>query len=204
MILTFSIILWIIQGAACIAAILYYPKYKHSSQRYFVYFLSYVVLNEILGYLVSANGYANWFLYNIFTIVSFSFYFYWFFAILKEKKMVILLSILFSVSIFYALIYEDFFSAIWSIPLTVGTIIILILATIFYRNLLNKTEVVNFKRSQKFWIVSGLLIFYLGFLPIQLFMFTLSIKGIPIRIMITILNIILYGCYIKSFLCLKK
>lgn len=201
MIKLLSVILWFFQGAAFLAAILYWNKYKTTTQRYFVYFLAYVVVHETMGYFVGSN---NLYIYNVYIILSFAFYLFWFYLILKHKRMIIALSIVFFISVCIAVLFENFWNDLWKIPSITGTIIVLINSTLFYRSLLNKAEVVDYQKSQEFWIVTGLLIFYIAFLPILMFWRFIDNTSLPFRIIITVLNIILSGCFIMSFLCLRK
>ncbi|WP_157823365.1 hypothetical protein [Olleya sp. 1-3] len=187
-----------------IFAVRYWDSYKNSKQRYFLHFLCYVLFSEvfaaILGPVLKIN---NYFVFNIYTVASFLFYLFWFNTIIENKKVINSFLIVFVASVVFSLFRESFVDQLWSIPLTTGTVIIIITSAIFFKNFLNKKEVVNFKSSQPFWIIAGLLIFYIGFLPIQLLMFYLETYSDSYTVIISLLNVILYGSIIKSFLCLK-
>jgi len=197
--------MWIFQVAAFTVATITYKKHKNTKQKYFIYFLGFVLVVELLGYLIpQLFKIKNQFIYNIFTIVSFSFYLYWFNLILKRKRLINIGYILFAISIFFSIFFEDFFKDLWKISLTTGTVLVLFFSVFFYYDLLKRNEVFYYQKSQNFWIVTGLLIFYIAFLPIQLLQPYLDVKSINYRIIITILNIILYGIFTISFLCTKK
>lgn len=198
------ILLWSFQVAAFIAAILMWQKYKNTTQRNFLFFLGFVVIIEILGYILPKQfNIKSAYIYNVFTIVSGFFYLFWFWLILKYKRLILVFVSVFLIVIFHALLFQDF-AKLWKTPLIVLTILILISSTVFFSDLLGRKEAVNFKSDQKFWIVTGVLIFYIGYLPIPLLQKYLSISGIYFRLTIMILNIIMYGFLTKSFLCLKK
>ena len=203
--LTTRILLWSFQIAAFIAAVLMWRKAKNTKQKHFVYFLGFVLVIELLGYgIPQIFQIKSQFIYNCFTVISLLFYLFWFRKILVNKKIINLFVILFLIATCTAIFIEDFWLSLWRIPLITGIIMILICAIIFYYELLQSDKIINYRESQTFWIVTGLLIFYIGFLPLLLFQPYLKVSKISYRIPITILNIIMYGFFIKSFLCLKK
>ena len=205
MILTFIILLWTFQVAAFIAATLTWKKYKNSTQKNFIFFLGFVLIVEILGYIISQFFHMkSQRVYNVYTVVSFYFFLYWFNLILNKKLLIKIFVLVFSISIGFAILYENFLTELWRIPLTIGTILILICSGLFYYKLLNSDEIFYYQKSQKFWIVTGLLIFYIAFLPIQLFQPYLNISSLTYSISLTVLNILLYGFLTISFLCIKK
>jgi len=194
------------QVAALFAAIWYWKDYKHTTQRYFLIFLIYVVCHEILGlicqyFLKSSND----IIYNIFTVVSFVFYFSWFYRILQQRKWFVkVLFAVFVVVFLYDLFDKNPLVFLYLNPIIVGALCILILTISYFVELLNTNAITTFARSQKFWIVTGLFLFYIGLLPLLLFHSYLSYEGHFYETVITVLNIVLYSCYFKSFLCLKK
>lgn len=189
---------------ALIAAIRYWPLYKDSTQRLFLYFLIYVVLNETVGLVFRILESPSAFIYNIYMIISFSFYLYWFGLILKKKKMAHLFLLLFLITVLFSLNYESFWESLLLLPFTVGTVFVLFCVASYFLDLLEKTYTINLQRSQKFWIITGLLIFNIGFLPLVFFQSELNTFGIAYSLIITLLNVILYVSYIIGFLCLRK
>ena len=191
--------------AALIAAIIKWPRYKDTPQRYFLHFLIYVTFNEILGYiLIYIFDMNNSFIYNIYTCVSFLFYFYWFRLILVNKRIILIFVILFVGSTTYSLFFESFWNDLWLAPYYVGTILILLCSVMYFSSLVRQEEVVHFRRLQPFWIATGLLVFHFGFLPTFIFS-EWSLIGSPTnKIILTSLIVILYSSYFISFLCLRK
>ena len=205
MLLTLKILLWVSQLAAFIAASITWNTYKKTTQKYFIYFLGFVLIVEFLGHTIPIIfGIKSQFVYNIFTVFSFYFYLYWFNSILNKKSLIKIFALVFSISIVVALIFEDFMLRLWRVPLTTGTFLILICSGIFYYNLLNSNDIFKYQKSQKFWIVTALLIFYIALLPIQLLQPYLKVSSLSYGISLTILNILMYGLIATSFLCLKK
>ena len=198
------LIMWLPQIAAFVFAIVMWPKYKNTTQRNFIYFLGFVLVIECFGYLLPIlYGVKSGYVYNVYTIISGLFLLTWFKSILQTKKLVIVFISVFIASIGYCLFFQAF-GVLWKIPLVVLAITILICSTVFFSDLLTKNEVVNFKTDQKFWIVTGCLVFYISYLPLVLLQKYFGLSGIYYRIPITINIILMFGFIIKSFLCLKK
>jgi len=198
------IVMWSFQVAAFTAAILFWQNYKNTTQKYFLYFLGYVLITECLGFTIpKIYGVKSQSIYNVFTIISVLFYLFWFYKIVKFKKIVIIFIPLFLLSIIYAIFFENFFKNLWVAPLITGTIVVLISSVLYYYDLLERVDIVNYQKLQPFWIVTGLLIFYVGFLPLLLFQPYLASSNYYI-ISILILNAIMYGFFTISFLCLKN
>ena len=198
------LIMWLPQIAAFVFAIVMWPKYKNTTQRNFIYFLGFVLVIECFGYLLPIlYGVKRGSVYNVYTIISGLFLLTWFKSILQTKKLVIVFIFVFIASIGYSLFFQAF-GVLWKIPLVVLAIAILICSTVFFSDLLTKNEVVNFKTDQKFWIVTGCLVFYISYLPLVLLQKYFGLSGIYYRIPITINIILMFGFIIKSFLCLKK
>ena len=198
------LIMWLPQIAAFVFAIVMWPKYKNTTQRNFIYFLGFVLVIECFGYLLPIlYGVKSAYVYNTYTIISGLFLLIWFKSILQTKRLVIVFISVFIASIGYCLFFQAF-GVLWKIPLVVLAIAILICSTVFFSDLLTKNEVVNFKTDQKFWIVTGCLVFYISYLPLVLLQKYFGLSGIYYRIPITINIILMFGFIIKSFLCLKK
>lgn len=199
------IILYIFQVTAFIAAALMWQKYNHTKQRYFLHFMIYVLITEAVAYCFAfIYEISNQSVYNIFTVVSGFFYLFWFYSLLKQKKIILTFLVVFIISIIVAIFKEDFLESLWRIPLTTITVQLLICATLYFSNLLNSIDVISFKKEQQFWIVTGLLIFYLGFLPLQLLQQHIDIKTSNYLFAIVVLNSVMYGFFTIGFICLKK
>ncbi|WP_046755294.1 hypothetical protein [Kordia jejudonensis] len=194
------------QIAALVAAIWYWKRYKHSTQRHFLWFLMYVVCHEIVG--LSYKYFfkmSNDIFYNLYTIISFLFYFLWFYKILQKRKWFVhIILTTFSILFLYDLFDKNPFHELYLNPIIVGSFGVLILTISYFVELLNTDSIVSFARSQTFWIVTGLFSFYIGLLPLLLFHAYLKYGSDFYTIVITVLNVVLYGCYLKSFLCLKQ
>jgi len=91
---------------------------------------------------------------------------------------------------------------------TMGSIIMICLCMLYYYSLFKQDEYVDLKKDPVFWIISGYFIFYTAGIGINTFFEKLvevrRDHAISLRyILINGLNVVLYGCWIISFLCLK-
>ncbi len=200
-----KIALWSILVLALIIGVLNWNKFKKTSQRYFLYLIAVVLFSEGLAtYMKEVLNYSNYPIYNILSLLLFLFYFYWFNLILKTKKWFKPVTVIFTVSILISLFTESFFNGIWKVMWSIGAVLVLFCVYLYYSELLHKPLVIKFQKMPEFWIVTGVLMYHIGFLPLLLFMTFFDSNTYYYRIPILILNIILYSCFIKSFLCFKS
>lgn len=191
--------------AALVAAIWFWKYYKNTSERYFLYYLIYSVLNEFLGfYFKRLFGIDNYIIYNIYMVVSFLFYLYWFQQILKNKILVYILVGFFTVCALYSSITEKMFEKLFRYAFIAGIICIISLTIYYFVKALQSEKITFFLKDSKFWIVTGLFLFHLGFLPILLLHDKLIITNTTYFLVMTALNVVLYSCYIKAFICTKE
>ncbi len=196
---------YLVLMAALIAAIWRWPLYKDSTQRWFLHFIIYSVATEVLGHIVGNYlNRNNSFIFNSYMIISFSFYFHWFGLILKKKKWVYIMFGFFMVSTLYSIIYESFWKDLFHWPFVVGTIFTLLCVSLYFIESLEEKDIVNLQRSQRFWIIAGLTIFHIGFLPILFLGTYMETYGSLYSAVLTLTNVVLYGSYTISFLCLRK
>ena len=195
----------LIELTAAIIATVYFKKYLASNEKYFLFFLWYTFLMDLTGVCLDYNSVDNNFIYEIFTVSSFLFYFYWYYLILKFKifrKITVLLTAIFIVMTIITHTISSLGGQGYAFA--TGAIGILMLTLFNFYQLLNGDEVLNVKYKLSFWISTALLLFYLGIIPLILLSKYLDIKGLSNNIILLSLNIILYGCYIIGFIWTKK
>ena len=199
--ITSKIILYLTQVVALLVAIKHWNAIKNTSQKYFLHFMCYVVLHEtsviVLRYIFDIKIEI---LNNGFTIISFLFYYWWYHKILKRRKIIYVLLLIFIASFSASLMLEDL-NKLWKYPLITGTFSILILVSILFSEILRDITAVNYLKSQKFWFSTGLLIFYIGFLPVLYFQNVVDTKSSHYGLIMAFLNVLLYGSFIIGFLC---
>lgn len=155
----------------------------------------------------------NYWLYNIFLILIFSFYVYYFRAFIINKihrliLQVLALGFIFS-SILYFIFTDVYFTAFSPYTMILGTILLFLSVVLFYFELLRSDIMLKLKFFLPLYISIGALIFYLCVTPIDLFSRYFSKENsIFVNLRVTILlgaNIFMYLTFIIGFLvCSEK
>lgn len=196
----------IIQLLACIAAIFYWKNYKSTPLWIFLPLLMYTVINEVSIQVLMKSGVINSprMFYNVYSIISFLAYLYWFDKILKLKYWKWIVLVIFLSATCYDLLQEQEVKQLFKAGLITQAIVILSFSVVYFSRLLNEDRVIHYWKIPEFWFILGLLTFYIGFTP--LLMMTGLDLGITrvYAISINILNLILYGCYIIGFYVTSK
>lgn len=200
-----QICLWSILLGAFYCSIYYWNSYKNSAQRYFPHFLFFTVLIELTATFCSFNLHKKPnIVYNIYLVVSMLFYLTWLTSISKKKALPKIFILVFVCSALVSVFTESVSKDIYGISFITGSLLILFGSFLFFKQLIEGEEAVNFLNNQQFWIMSGLLIFHIGFLPVYLMINYLNMNDYRIAMVIPILNILLYGCFIIGFRCRNK
>ena len=187
-----------IQLLACCAAIYYWRHYRQTPMWIFLPFLIYTFCNEILAIVLSYH-YPVRILYNLYILISFGVYMYWFDKLLKFRFWKWIIWILFAAAFIYDAFTINLIKNLIKTTVNVQAVLLLIFSLVFFVKLLRSNEVIYYQRLPEFWIVCGLLMFYIGYVPLSLYLG----QGYNILhiyyIAIIILNLLLYGGYIVGF-----
>lgn len=194
--------------ATAILATLNLKKYITSTEKYFVYFLWFTIIVEIVGVVMrDFFEIANLSVYNFYMLASFLFFLYWYRSILKRsllKWIVGVFALFFSVVAIWNMATQS-----WGVyhkyTFVTGALFTLICAIFHFWQLLNSDEILEVKYKLSFWISTGLLLFNMGMIPFMLLSEYFNFRGNAYYIFIIIgLNLILYGCYSIGFLWTKE
>ena len=158
------------QIVTAIAGSMCYYKYKDTYLKYFLFLLWYIVLNDLAAKLYSINiSIYNVFFYNIFQIVSFTFYLLLFKNVvksLKNKKIIsILLAFYYTSYLINLLFIDDFFKDYFSNTYVIGAALIITSILIFLYEILKSDIILHINKMMVFWISIGLLLMYLPNIP---------------------------------------
>jgi len=170
---------------------LYYLKRKespHFNSKLLVWFLWLTVFVEIVGFyavlaylteyrifsFIKGTPFQNniWW-YNLYSVVDFIFFTYYFTSFLKSKWMIYFFRILvaiflgYSVSIFF--LTDELFLSSSSSVMIFGSLIVLLSVLSFYYELLRSDLILNLKRFLPIYISIGVLIFNLSVTPLTFF-----------------------------------
>jgi len=200
----------LIEVITVIIGFFYIKKIKNTVYVEFIYLLMYVAINEIIAFILVVNfNFPNDFLYNIYDIITVLFYLYFYRAIIKNKKtkkLINYFSLLFIVSyvLEYFFLKFNLLTDNASYSPHFGSVLIIIVLILFLFEIINNEKIVfNLYKSIIFWISIGLLLFYVGSIPIFISKEIMS-YNITYQYILFGLNLIMYGCFILGFILSKK
>ena len=198
------------EGLALLASIVFYPKYGQTALKYLPYILGYMFVLELFAMDIwRAIGY-NAIFYNVFNSAFFLFFFYVFFHFLTRKtnkKLVLVITALFLGTLLYDLYMLNFIVVPLLHSYIAGGCFIIICVVLYFLELLNSPRVLNIRQDLMFWFGAGLLLFYVGYIPIKITRLAFSTTDntfLFLRIVHQILIVILYGCFTAGLLWKKR
>ncbi len=207
-------------AAECLAAVLgivFFYKYKNTILKYFLFYLIYIVFIENFGiYLysyLSKNPLGdidnNSIVYNIYNIVSFSYFlllYRYFITNKSHKKWIYSFFIIYLVTVFINAFFENYLKEPQTIPYIVASILLIITIVFYFIELLNSRKVLHVKHNLLFWIAVGLLIYYIGNIPFRIVRgYYAHLADISILFLINIsLTIVMNLCFIIGFIWSNK
>ncbi|MNK20012.1 hypothetical protein D3C87_382440 [compost metagenome] len=169
------------------------------------------VLTEFVGSnLTRWTGLINYCVFNIYILVSFTYYLILLKYLLVHRNhkrfadILLIIFVLFYICDFI-FIQKTIFEA-FTFSFAFGVIFVLILSCLYLVEIFNSKKILNFGKSIFFWFILGVLLFHVPFLP-----FMLAIKWFLIEsnetiysLMLFILNLLMYGCFIIGFIWSEK
>ena len=175
-------------AAAFIVSMISLPRYHDSSLRFLPFILLYTFLNETLGYLIYSypefklidkEGFEHYniIIYNIYDIIFFPYFYYVFWSYIiyeKYKKIVFLGGALFFLISFFNLYFQNPMLTSQIITYVYGGLF-LIYCILLYFSKLRYAPKKSVKQDLLFWVSCGLLVFFVGYLPIEIYRYYNSI-----------------------------
>jgi len=202
--------------------------YAHKVFKYLVYFLWFTVITEIIamyttiayfteykyfGFTKDTNFEKNYWLFNIYSLINYSFFLYFFISLLQKDKIKKILNIInigyVIIGILILIASDTFFIKDSIYTNTLGTILLLFAIILFYFDLLKSDKIINFKRYLPIYISIGVLGFNLCTTPLSIFsIYFERINELFVNVKINIYlfaNIFMYSTFILGFIiCSKK
>jgi hypothetical protein len=179
--------------------------------RWLVPFLIITLVVEITGFVLSIRLIRNHGLYNYFTSAEFIFYSLFYRKILKGKrikKIIIYATAIYLILFILNILFVQGFQNFHTITYRIGSVMIVTWCYIYFRQLMKSEIYMSLFRNPLFWISSGLLFFYAGFFfwmsADVLLYINLPYNGFLWYAISDTLNIILYSCFLISFICLRN
>jgi len=209
----------------------YYLRKTHDApivNKYFVYFLWYTFINEVIGAYGVVAYFTNYeyfgfikdtifertyWLYNIWYLLFNSFFIYYFRELLLNysfKRILRIALILYVIFGVVNLIYDNLlFKGDSLYNGLVGSIFLLMAIILFYFDLLKSDRVLNIKKYLPIYVSLGVLVFSLCTTPLDIFaQYFNTENNIYIKLRASVLlfvNIFMYGAFIIGFLvCVKN
>ena len=206
----FQYTIYAFYGIAILAAIVFYGKYKHTVLKYFVWILIYTFLNELTGRYMYYWLDKNVIIYNIYHTIYFLYFFYVFWNFVKSKtykKWIVYSVILFSIATLINVFIIDILEKSLMYSYITGACLIIFCIILYYIEILSDSRVLHIKEDLLFWISIGLLLFYVGYIPIKI---SRSFFTNQFDVFVTLYNvqrtliIVMNCCFIIGFVWTKK
>ncbi len=204
----------IVEWMCLIASILFLRNTYSKYWRYFIPYLAITVIIESYSFFVNRYLFLNvdtqW-LYNVFLLIYTVFHIYIFYKIIDIPyvKNICIICLLLILGFYSWDFYNIGFMKYFSTTNTIFSGALILLSILYYYSLFKQEEAKDILSEPAFWFVSGCLIFYVTSSVANAFFkeiveYSKQIK-FPLRyVIMNFLNIMMYGCWIKSFICLHK
>lgn len=153
---------------SAIVGLIYLYKYKHTYLKYFLILLWFSILIEFIGKLY---GRPNYIVYNIYHLINFSWLLLLFKYCVKEvmhKKIITSFILIYILSFFINIFFQDYFNEIQTIPHFIGSFFIIVSIFFYFSEILNTNKILYTSKYLLFWISIGLLMYYAGKTPTRI------------------------------------
>lgn len=194
-----------------IMSVLTIDKYIRSPLRFFPIILLLTLLAEFVGdKLLELRGGSNIIVYNIYHVLYFVFFLWVYQRMIRRSRHKTLIQFLIVIFVLTSVANWLFVDAMEHALLSmyvVGGISLIVCTMLYFINLVNGDIIVVLKHDLLFWISTGLILFFVGYIPIKLYRYFYSstkdlyliLRGVQM-----ILLFAMYGCFILGFLWGKK
>lgn len=179
-----------------------------SNLKLFSCLLGLTFLVELTASILLVLHIRNFWLYNLFMLVEFSCYGYYYLQFIKIsllqrvlKTFLVIFPTFWAVTIFFV-----FKLTIWnSYVIVFGSFFTVLFSFMYYYQLITSPEIQPLRKLPEFWIATGMLTFYLGALPfygmLNFLIHSHRTVAITLADVLEIMNIIMYGLFSYAFIC---
>lgn len=191
---------------AVIIGTIKYRQFKEAQLKYVYFFLWYVTINEFTaGVSYPILGIPNYILYNVYFIIHFAFFLWWYsslmFSTLRKKILqffIVFFGIFWLVDAFFL---QDFINGYLTYSYTLGTVMVTLAVSLYFIEMLNRDVILNITGSPYFWISFGLLVYCVTYLPFEIAITFLQRENfIMWSVVLFLINCIQYGCFAIAFI----
>lgn len=195
--------------ASFIISAIRYSKLKPSILRFFPWFLGFTFCIQIAGYYYSyLFKKSNHFIFNIFTLVAYTFYFQLIFHNLwrpRLKQATLAMGLIFICVYVYEIFLAGSFFVYNSIAVDTGDFLVLAGCLMYLSELLMAEQTINCFKVPMFWIFTGIMFANIGnFLYLSFFNYILKNdldpEGAIYGVISTVTSVVEYSFFIIGFL----
>lgn len=197
---------------SAIIATLAYSRYARGRAKYFLYSIWFTVITEfsykIVYYQILRGEYPIHFIVNIYIIIQFLFYFFWYRYLIyttRYRKWILIIAFLFIMfNILNTIFLQDFIYERQTYSYIIGTIFVIISICLYFVEVFKDDFILHFQRSVYFWFSLGILLFFIPFLPFMIASEFFNYGGDLYSLVIFILNVVMHSCFVIGVLWSKK
>jgi hypothetical protein len=155
---------------AASVAVAYYPKIKNSYWKWFVLYLVFILFESIILKYISKE--TRMYFYDFLVVPIEFFFFFWLYAqkSLKNNKIFWLCIIIFMASFVPHLFYTENYKSINEVSYIVGCLLLFALVLLELYKQIITDDILLFNQNKMFYINVGVVLFYIGSLPLLAFM----------------------------------
>jgi hypothetical protein len=206
MVLNFDVIVLIVTAA--FSLFLYGQANVEKYLRYFPPFLFFVLAIELIGAFLQSRHQNNTLLYNLYSILEFEFYLYFYFQLIlsdSARKGIRVALIVFPLICLVDIFLIQGQHTFHTYTFTLGSVIIDIAGIMYFFQLFMSRTKVALLKHPAFWINAGLIFFFttsMSFLSVINYVSTLP-KSITLELlkMLVLVNTLKYITFIIAILC---
>ncbi len=174
--------------------------------------IAYFSKNEYFGFVENTPFNNNYWWFNIYMIVSFSFFIYFFNSFISNtvvnKRLRLLIIVFVIVTVINLLLSDIFFNGYSIFTSVVGSVIVMVSIFLYYFDLLKRDDIISLKRQLPIYISIGVLIYNLTITPSDIYsQYFNTHNDIYIKfsgLIVLLANIIMYGTFITGFIVCAK
>ncbi len=194
-----------------IPGVFFYHKLPNNKAKSLLVFIWLAFIIDYIGLnFTEWTGLKNYPIYNLYILISFSYYIILLKLLLtkiKNQRIGSISLLLFIVFYFinFLFVQSDIISPFTNV-FGVGVIIIVVLSCLYLLEILNSEKVLNLRKSIYFWFTLGILVFHVPFLPYMLAIRFLLIENndIIFAFVLFVLNLLMHSCFLIGFIWSEK
>lgn len=182
-----------------------YGHFKNTQLKYVFYLICYIALNEFFaGVCYPLFKIPNYIPYNLYYLVNYAFFIWWFMSLLKSRFRKTILKVFLGIYIICwfinAFFIQDFINTFLTYISILGAIFVTVSICFYFVEMMAREVIMNITRSPYFWVAFGLLVFCVTFLPLKVSINIMQREHPALFSMILFLiNVIQYCCFSIAF-----